>query len=103
MDIDFQMSPVNVNVQRAISVSLAKDPIAIRGHAELFDFLLEGVDLFLRLLQSVYELLVLLFPLRQLLQRLMVFPFQRLVVANRFLQVSYQTLGVVFDDPNSLL
>ena len=75
MNIDFQMPPINVNVQRAISVALAKDPIAIRGLAELFDFLLEGVDLLLRLLQRTYELLVLLFPLRHLLQRLMVIPF----------------------------
>src|SRR4051794_38586876 len=97
------MPPINVNVQRAVSVSLTKDPIAIRGHTELFDFLLEGVDLLLGLLQSAYKLLVLFFPLGQLLQRLMILPFQRLIVANCLLQVSYQTLGIVLNDPNSLL
>src|SRR4030095_13152323 len=97
------MPPVNVNVQRAVSVSLTEDPIAIRGHTELFDFLLEGVDLLLGLLQSSYKLLVLFFPLCQLLQRLMILPFQRLIVANRIFAVAYQTLGIMLNDPDSLL
>ena len=39
----------------------------------------------------------------QLLERLVVLAFQRLIVTNRLLQVPYETLRVVLDDPDPLL
>ena len=103
MDIDFHMPSVNIYIQCAIRVTLAKHPITIGGHAQLFDFFLEGVNLFLGFLQSAHKFFVLFFSLRQLLQRLVILAFQRLVVRNRFLQVPHQTLRIVLDESDSLL
>src|SRR5437764_11094660 len=97
------MPPINIHIERAISVTLTKHTIAIGGHAQLLYFFLESVDLLLRLLQGTHQPLVLFFPLGQLLERLVVLAFQRFIMTNRFLQVPYKTLRVMLDSPDSLL